>query len=359
MADTADTVSFFKKKGNRAGQRSVRKRSASPPGATSTSSHTFPSASEVSESAVVHKARKVEANPLRQGTTAGKRVRNAYGPTEDDAETRLDMYGDKVGVMQRASGSATDANKNKDDAVRESSLWGLENEGEGGEGREAKKARPDATNDDGLYHGSAAYSNYKPERDDGASSKIKAKGPIRAPANIRSVTVVDYQPDVCKDYKETGYCGFGDTCKFLHDRSDYLAGWQLDALPNSAARALSDPEDEDSDEDDVPFACLICRQPFTDPIVTRCGHYFCSACAIKRYAKTPKCFACGAQTGGLFNAATKILDRMNKKQQSRADARAEKRRAMGYEDEAADQADGELIEGVEVGGADEEDEDDG
>lgn len=39
---------------------------------------------------------------------------------------------------------------------------------------------------------------------------------------------MDYQPDVCKDYKETGYCGWGDSCKFMHDRGDYKAGWQID-----------------------------------------------------------------------------------------------------------------------------------
>jgi hypothetical protein len=25
----------------------------------------------------------------------------------------------------------------------------------------------------------------------------------------------------CKDYKETGRCGYGDSCKFMHDRGDY------------------------------------------------------------------------------------------------------------------------------------------
>jgi hypothetical protein len=39
---------------------------------------------------------------------------------------------------------------------------------------------------------------------------------------------MDYQPDICKDYKETGYCGFGDSCKFMHDRGDYKSGWQLE-----------------------------------------------------------------------------------------------------------------------------------
>jgi RING finger protein 113A len=58
--------------------------------------------------------------------------------------------------------------------------------------------------------------------------KAKKYGPIRAPAYLRSTVRWDYQPDICKDYKETGYCGFGDSCKFLHDRGDYKSGWQLD-----------------------------------------------------------------------------------------------------------------------------------
>jgi RING finger protein 113A len=34
-------------------------------------------------------------------------------------------------------------------------------------------------------------------------------GPIRAPTNIRTTCRFDYQPDICKDYKDTGFCGFG------------------------------------------------------------------------------------------------------------------------------------------------------
>jgi RING finger protein 113A len=48
--------------------------------------------------------------------------------------------------------------------------------------------------------------------------------------------------------------------------------------------------------------------------VTRCGHHYCSACAIKRFAKTPKCLACGAPTGGIFNRADKVLEKIKKKQ---------------------------------------------
>ena len=100
-----------------------------------------------------------------------------------------------------------------------------------------------------------------------------------------------------------------------------LAGWQLDKLANQPKRNVGDSDssdDSDSDED-IPFACLICRKPYTDPVQTRCGHYFCSACAIKRFAKTPKCIACGAPTGGIFNRAEKVIEKMKKKEAEEVD----------------------------------------
>lgn len=88
---------------------------------------------------------------------------------------------------------------------------------------------------------------------------------------------------------------------------------------NPKKQVEDDSSGSDSDDEDVPFACLICRKHYTDPIVTRCGHYFCSACAIKRFAKTPKCAACGAPTGGMFNRADKVIAKMNKKRQEKGD----------------------------------------
>jgi hypothetical protein len=57
---------------------------------------------------------------------------------------------------------------------------------------------------------------------------IRTQGPIRAPAFLRSSCRFDYQPHICKDYKETGFCGYGDNCIYLHDRGDYKSGWQLE-----------------------------------------------------------------------------------------------------------------------------------
>jgi RING finger protein 113A len=110
----------------------------------------------------------------------------------------------------------------------------------------------------------------------------------------------------------------------------------LDKLAANPQKDVEDA-DSDSDEEDIPFACLICRKHYTDPIVTRCGHYFCSACAIKRFAKTPKCAACFAPTGGIFNRADKIIEKMNKKKQDKED---EEREAEGEGSGTAIQVEG-------------------
>lgn len=125
---------------------------------------------------------------------------------------------------------------------------------------------------------------------------------------IRSTIRTDYQPDICKDYKETGFCGFGDSCKFLHDRSDYKPGWQIEREYNEGK--LKEDEDDkylikddhhDNDEDGVPSECVICHQPYKDPIVTKCKHYFCGNCAEKECSD--KCFVCDSTTCGIFKVA--------------------------------------------------------
>jgi len=87
---------------------------------------------------------------------------------------------------------------------------------------------------------------------------------------------------------------------------------ELDKLAENPQPTANAESESDSDED-IPFACFICRNPYTDPVVTRCGHYYCSSCAIKRFAKTSKCAACGLPTGGIFNRADKVVDKMKEK----------------------------------------------
>ncbi|KAF2714682.1 hypothetical protein K504DRAFT_456873 [Pleomassaria siparia CBS 279.74] len=174
-------------------------------------------------------------------------------------------------------------------------------------------------------------------------------GPMKAATNIRTITVTDYTPDVCKDYKQTGYCGFGDGCKFLHAREDYAAGWKLDrdwelstkgkkqggTVVASANRDAKDKEDEFDIAalEKIPFACIICKQSYRSPIVTKCGHYFCEACAIKRYRKDPTCAACAAKTGGVFNGAKNLQKLLEKKQKYEDKKKAEEEAKAAAEKE--------------------------
>ena len=85
--------------------------------------------------------------------------------------------------------------------------------------------------DGGIYRGMGAYRKYVLPKE-GAISRNKITGlygPSRSNnSNVRLTMYIDYKPEICKDYKETGYCGYGDCCKFLHDRTDYKEGWQVD-----------------------------------------------------------------------------------------------------------------------------------
>nr|CCA23479.1 conserved hypothetical protein [Albugo laibachii Nc14]CCA26695.1 conserved hypothetical protein [Albugo laibachii Nc14] len=186
-----------------------------------------------------------------------------------------------------------------------------------------------------LYKGQAAYKNYiaKSESQIGMNKYTGTQGPIRAQTWARSICRFDYQPDVCKDYKETGFCGFGDTCKFLHDRGDYKGGWQIEkeykekqmaqrqrTLQGKTLDEVDENEYLVSDDADEQFACTICRQPFQDAVKTICGHIFCEKCALKHFRKTSRCFNCGKQTNGAFNVAWEIRKKEDKKKNSAEDS---------------------------------------
>jgi RING finger protein 113A len=161
--------------------------------------------------------------------------------------------------------------------------------------------------------------------------KPSKTGPVPM-SNVRVTTIMDFKPDVCKDYQRTGWCGYGDACVFLHDRSDMKQGWQLDkeweviakgretlagTIVASADREKVGRGDENEDVDTVlqsiPFACIICEKPYKAPVVTQCGHYFCEPCALERYRKDPTCAACGVNTRGIFNSASRLKRLLRRK----------------------------------------------
>jgi len=213
-------------------------------------------AAEEAESAVVRKGKGPEVNPNVHSTTTrkrgiekvtfeGNRSAVAVGPADARAtayiETETAEDRDATAIQERAK-------------------------------KDAEAAEADAP-DKKVYRGMNAYKDYVEHREV-LDKKSTSVGPMRAPTNLRVTTFFDYKPDICKDYKETGYCGFGDTCKFMHDRGDYKAGWQIEKeweeeqKRKKMALACGE-EEEEEEEEDFPFACLICRESFVNPVSTR------------------------------------------------------------------------------------------
>ena len=112
----------------------------------------------------------------------------------------------------------------------------------------------------GVYRGLGAYKQpILPSENKIATAKFTgALGPNRSASNLRVTSRFDYQADICKDYKETGYCGFGDSCKFMHDRSDYKSGWQIDKEWEQSRKKVKVAE-EAKEEKKFPKIIILCH----------------------------------------------------------------------------------------------------
>lgn len=75
---------------------------------------------------------------------------------------------------------------------------------------------------------------------------------------------------------------------------------------------VEESDDEERDEDGLPIKCPVCRETFTEPVVTKCRHYFCESCALKQYRLSPECPVCHEPTNGLFLPAKEITTKLKK-----------------------------------------------
>ncbi|XP_064471282.1 E3 ubiquitin-protein ligase RNF113A-like [Ornithodoros turicata] len=267
------------------------------------------------ETRVVKKGRKVGSlNPMIQGTSQKKKKLEAVASSDSEDESSI--------VVSYKSKRSTEMEGPKD--MGATAILEIDTEKDKDAQtifERAQQVNKDLKGkaDDKIYRGLNNYTQYITKKDTAqgnASSGMVRKGPIRAPENIRSTVRWDYQPDICKDYKETGFCGFGDSCKFMHDRSDYKHGWQLEMEMEKNTYGEEDTSRYEiaSDDEELPFKCIICRKSFVDPVVTKCNHYFCEKCALKQYRKRTRCFVCGQQTSGVFNPAKDLIQRLKKKE---------------------------------------------
>lgn len=302
----------------------------------------------------------------RAGKGANIKKRPATPPSDSGSEYSSDEGGVRVKRRKRAgittalapsrasetlskttafAGDRSTTITNLDDATRQSNWYDAD---AADPTKQTQTATPAAPSD--TYKGTASYTNFAKN----SNAEKRAVGPVKGPSNIRTITVTDFAPDVCKDYKKTGHCGFGDSCKYLHAREDYKAGWQLDKEWESVtkgkkvegttvasagsraggggAKTEDGEDDEESLLEKIPFACIICQEAYKNPVVTKCGHYFCEACALKRYKERggKACANCGTDTGGTFKVAKNLKKLLDKKRE-RIRRRQEKAREEGLE----------------------------
>jgi len=223
--------------------------------------------------------------------------------TAKDAATRVAEFHPK----ERTVSNQSPENKMKDDS-NDLGVSGSEN--------------------DGAIDGAKIYKGENKTR-----NKFLA-GPLKAPTFVRTTSRFDYQPDICKDYKDTGFCGFGDTCIYLHDRGDTMSGWQLEVEWEEKKKKEREKKEKEMDQfargehtggigdgigqdqsgviedDGLPFGCHLCRGPFKDPIVSKCAHYFCKSCIIRHVQSTSgNCPICKKDTQGVFNLPIKLISK--------------------------------------------------
>ncbi len=71
---------------------------------------------------------------------------------------------------------------------------------------------------------------------------------------------IDYNPSLCKDYHDTGYCCFGDSCLYIHDRGDYKSGWELEKEWLEEQKQLAQGGNQAETEEEL-----------QDPVCVGCG----------------------------------------------------------------------------------------
>ena len=317
MAEVAAPI--FKKRGAKA--TNIRKRPATPPQEDSDASD----GSDFTDDEAGVRVKRRKTAGVNTASTSTRAAQDLSKFSKYSADRSLNITANEDAT--RTSNWYEDASKSADAAVAMA---------------KAKSQTEDQAQDNkGTYRGTSTYSNFIQKHTDAPSRQV---GPQKAPTNVRTITVTDFAPDVCKDYKQTGFCGFGDSCKFLHAREDYKQGWQLDKewekagkkeKPGQKGAGGKDTEGMDEEEkilENIPFKCIICKGDYKLPVVTKCGHYFCEKCAMTRYMKEKRkqCANCGADTAGSFGVAKKLKELLDKKRK-RIDERKAEARERGEE----------------------------
>lgn len=174
---------FFKKRSAKS-KTSFRKKAPTPPPATSSDSDF--SSSDDEESKRIKRRRK-NATVTASSASAPKARTDDLGAESASAPLPLAPSND-------ATKQSNWYDEGKEDELNTENLLGK------------TRARPGTDSaPDGTYKGAANYQSFIQKNPNATQKQV---GPIKAPTNIRTITVTDFSPDLCKDFKVTGYVAF-------------------------------------------------------------------------------------------------------------------------------------------------------
>jgi RING finger protein 113A len=168
-----------------------------------------------------------------------------------------------------------------------------------------------------IYRGQKAYAQYAEKSDSTirASKFTGSLGPVKAPSHLKATCRFDYSYGLCKDWRISGYCGYGDSCIFVHDRSEFKTGWELEKewekeQEEKRKKALENKERVEKEENaevdegkEMEKGCEKCGG--VKEVFTLCKHEFCFKCSMELFLRSPKCYVCGKDTKGIFNEVKK------------------------------------------------------
>lgn len=165
----------FKKRAAKS-KSNFRKREPTPPRARSSDSEY--SSSDDEEGKRVKRRRKNVAVTASSASASKARV-------NDDTEKGAESTPLPLASSNDATKQSNWYDEGKDDDLSAKNLLGN------------TRARPDASSGpDGTYKGAANYQSFIQKNPNATQKQV---GPMKAPTNIRTITVMDYAPDVCKE----------------------------------------------------------------------------------------------------------------------------------------------------------------
>lgn len=172
---TTAPVALFKKRGNKS-KATIRKRPATPPPANDDSDD-FSSSEDESGQRVKRRKKSSAITATSKSLSNG-----AEGLKATSYRANRDV---PITDSNDATKQSNWFDENAKDALSKKNLLG------------SSRTQPASTQPDGTYKGLANQTSFIQRNPDAPQRSV---GPIKAPTNIRTITVTDFAPDVCKEY---------------------------------------------------------------------------------------------------------------------------------------------------------------